>query len=120
MAASLALLGFGFALSDETIEEMIVTYGRAYVEQVRAFATGDRDEEFRLTLDTTDGVLREFLQGARGKTRLNLLEGTTTLEGHERRFSDGSGVRRLDDDERDEVLAAYREYLETKRQQSVS
>ena len=66
MAASLALLGFGYALSDETIEEMIVTYGRAYVEQVRAFATGDRDEEFRLTLETTDGLLREFLQVARG------------------------------------------------------
>jgi uncharacterized protein (DUF2252 family) len=124
MAASLALLGFGFALSDETIEEMILTYGRAYVEQVRAFATGDRDEEFRLTLDTTDGMLREFLHEARGMTRLSLLESTTTLEGHERRFSDGSGVRRLDDGERDEVLAAYGEYLETipetKRQQSVS
>ena len=66
MAASLALLGFGYALSDETIEQMIVTYGRAYVEQVRAFATGDRDEEFRLTLETTDGLLREFLQVARG------------------------------------------------------
>ena len=58
MAASLALLGFGYALSDETIEQMIVTYGRAYVEQVRAFATGDRDEEFRLTLETTDGLLQ--------------------------------------------------------------
>src|SRR5215216_6317843 len=106
MAASLALLGFGYALSDDTIEEMIVTYGRAYVEQVRAFATGDRDDEFRLTLETTDGLLQEFLHEARGKTRLDLLQTTTALAGHERRFSDGSGVRRLDDDERDEVLAA--------------
>ena len=63
MAASLALLGFGYALSDETIEEMIVTYGRAYVEQVRAFATGDRDEEFRLTLETTDGLLQRVPPG---------------------------------------------------------
>ena len=124
MAASLALLGFGKALSDETIEQMIVTYGRAYVEQVRAFATGDRDEEFRLTLETTDGLLQEFLQSARAHTRLDLLESTTTLEGHARRFSDGPGVRRLDDDERESVLEAYGAYLETipetKRQQSVS
>jgi uncharacterized protein (DUF2252 family) len=124
MAASLALLGFGYALSDETIEEMIETYARSYVEQARAFATGDRDEEFRLTLETTDGLLHEFLHEARGKTRLDLLTGATTLEGHERRFSDGPGVRRLEGDERDEVLAAYKAYLETipetKRQQSVS
>jgi uncharacterized protein (DUF2252 family) len=124
MAASLALLGFGYALSDETITEMIRTYARSYVEQVRAFATGDRDEEFRLTLDTTDGLLRGFLQVARGHTRLDLLQSTTTLEGHVRHFSDGAGVRRLDDDERDRVLEAYREYLdtipETKRQESVS
>jgi uncharacterized protein (DUF2252 family) len=124
MAASLALLGFGYALSDETIEKMIITYGRAYVDQVRAFATGDRDEEFRLTLETTGGLLREFLQTARGHTRLDLLESTTTLEGHGRRFSDGPGVRRLEDDEHESVLEAYREYLETipetKRQQSVS
>jgi uncharacterized protein (DUF2252 family) len=124
MAASLALLGFGYALSDETIEEMIGTYARSYVDQVRAFATRDRDEEFRLTLETTDGLLHEFLHEARGKTRLDLLQSTTALAGHERRFSDGSGVRRLDDDERDEVLAAYEAYLETipetKRQQSVS
>src|SRR5215212_3377333 len=90
MAASLALLGFGFALSDETIEEMIVAYGRAYVDQVRAFATGDRDEEFRLTLETTDGLLREFLQVARAHTRLDLLESTTALAGHERQFADGA------------------------------
>src|SRR5918999_4681841 len=31
MAASLALLGFGYALSDETIREMVETYARSYV-----------------------------------------------------------------------------------------
>ena len=124
MAGSLALLGFGYALSDETITEMIGTYARSYVEQVRAFATGDRDEEFRLTLETTDVLLHDFLQVARGHTRLDLLQSMTTLEGHVRHFSDGPGVRRLDDDEREEVLEAYGDYLdtipETKRQGSVS
>ena len=44
IAASLALLGFSKALSDGTIREMIESYGRAYLEQVRAFASGDKDE----------------------------------------------------------------------------
>jgi len=124
MAASLALLGYAKALSDETIGEMIGGYATAYVEQVRAFATGDRDEEFRLTLETTEGPLHQVLLQARLKTRLSLLDSMTFVDVHERQFSDGPGVRRLEDDERDEVLKAYEGYLETipedKRQQSVS
>jgi uncharacterized protein (DUF2252 family) len=124
MAASLALLGFAKALSDGAIERMIETYGRAYLRQVRAFATRDRDREYRLTLDNTDGVLNEVLLRARLETRVALLDATTTVDGAERHFSSGSGVRRLDDGERSEVEEAYAAYLETipevKRQHSVS
>src|SRR5918997_5671709 len=74
MAASVALLGFAKALSDETIREMITTYGTAYLEQVRAFATGDRDHEFRLTIDNTEGALLDVLLTARLNTRIHLLE----------------------------------------------
>ena len=124
MAASLALLGFAKALSDHTIEKMITTYATAYIDQVRAFATGDRDHDFRLTLENTDGPLRDVLLAARLETRIAMLDRMTTIEGAERSFADGSGVRRLDDAERDEVLAAYEGYLDTiperNRQQSVS
>ena len=124
MAASLALLGFAKALSDEAIERMISTYAHAYVEQVRAFATGDRDNEYRLTLENTDGVLHDVILEARLETRIALLESATTIERAERRFADGPGVRRLEDDEREEVEAAFASYLDTipevKRQHSVS
>jgi uncharacterized protein (DUF2252 family) len=124
MAASLALLGYAKALSDETIAEMTRTYAGAYLEQVRAFHTGDRDDEFRLTLENTEGVLRSVLLEARLASRIHMLQGMTAIEGHERRFSEGPGVRRLDDDEEAEVREAYGAYLETipdvKRQHSVS
>jgi uncharacterized protein (DUF2252 family) len=124
MAASLALLGFIKALSDDTIAAMIETYGRAYLEQVETFHHGEEDEEFRLTLDNTEGALYEVLQQARLQTRWHMLEKSTHVEGHERVFKGSSGARRLDDDEREEVLAAYSDYLETipdqKRQHSVS
>ncbi|MDQ3720194.1 MAG: DUF2252 domain-containing protein [Actinomycetota bacterium] len=124
MAASLALLGFAKALSDSTIREMIETYSRSYLEQVRAFAGGDRDAEFSLTLENTDGALHDALVDARMETRIQLLESNTAIDGEDRRFTEGGGARRLDDAERDTVLAAYGEYLETvperKRQHSVS
>ena len=124
MAASLALLGFVKALSDETIAEMIETYGRAYLEQVEHFHHGEQDDEFRLTLENTEGALRDVLQEARLQTRWHMLEKATRVEGHDRVFKESSSARRLDDDEREEVLAAYSDYLETipeqKRQHSVS
>ena len=124
MAASLALLGFGKALSDDAIGDCIASYGRSYLDQVRAFVEGGRDDEFRLTLDTTDGVVRQVLHEARQATRIELLDDLTTIAGDDRRFADGPGVRVLDDGERAEVIAAYQAYLETipevKRQHSVS
>jgi uncharacterized protein (DUF2252 family) len=124
MAASLALLGFAKALSDAAIERMIDVYVRAYADQVRAFATGSRDRDYRLTLDNTEGVLRDVLTRARTGTRVALLDATTTIDGGERRFVTGSGVRELDSAEREEVEAAFASYLDTipevKRQHSVS
>jgi uncharacterized protein (DUF2252 family) len=124
MAASLALLGFVKALSDGTIREMIETYTRSYADQVRAFNQGEDDEDFRLTLDNTQGALRDVLLEARLKTRWQMLESLTHVEAHERVFKEGPAARRLDDDERERVLAAYEDYLNTipeiKRQHSVS
>jgi len=124
MAASLALLGFVKALSDDTIGEMIETYARSYAEQVRAFNEHEDDEEFRLTLENTEGALRDVLIEARLKSRWQMLESLTHIETDERVFKDDPAARRLDDDERDRVLAAYERYLDTipevKRQHSVS
>jgi len=124
MAASLALLGYSKALSDETIRDGIETYARSSLEQVRAFHEGDKDEEFRLTLANTEGALRDVLLEARTASRISLLESMTAIEGHERAFTEGPGVRRLDADEEQEVRAAYEQYLDTipevKRQHSVS
>ena len=124
MAASLALLGFVKAFSDETIAAMIETYGQAYADQVETFHQGELDEEFHLTLENTEGALHEVLQQARRQTRWHMLDDLTHVRDHERVFKDGAGVRRLDDGEREEVLSAYERYLETipdqKRQHSVS
>jgi uncharacterized protein (DUF2252 family) len=113
LAASLALLGFGKALSDTMIREMIATVGRAYLRRVRAFVEGDRDHEFALTLATAEGVLLDVLRTARMQTRIGLLERSTTIARDDRVFREAPGVRLLDEDERSRVLAAFREYLGT-------
>ncbi|HEV2087191.1 MAG TPA: DUF2252 domain-containing protein [Cryptosporangiaceae bacterium] len=113
LAASLALLGFGKALSDDTIEAMIRELAGSYVDTVRRFAAHPADEEFRLTLDTTDGALRQVLLEARMRTRIDLLQRTTTIRAFDRSFREGPGVRTLDKSERDKVEQAFHDYLHT-------
>ncbi len=114
MAASVALLAWTKAISDEDIAAMIETYTRAYLEQVRYFVESDRDHEYALRLDTTEGQIHQMLLKTRLNTRVDLLERTTLIdESFDRRFRRGSGVRDLDDAERSKVQDAYEAYLET-------
>jgi uncharacterized protein (DUF2252 family) len=80
---------------------------------VRTFATREGDTEFSLRLDTTDGIVHRVLQQARLRSRNHLLDRLSELDGYERRFRDSAGVRRLDEAERTEVLAAFDVYLDT-------
>jgi uncharacterized protein (DUF2252 family) len=114
MVASVALLAWMKAISDADIASLIETYVRAYVEQVRYFVDSDRDHEYALRLETTDGEIREILLETRLHTRVDLLDKMTLInENFERRFRRSPGVQELDDAERDKVRAAYEAYLET-------
>jgi uncharacterized protein (DUF2252 family) len=113
MAASVAMHGWQKALPDQTISDLVVGYAHAYVDQVRKFARTDRDHVFSLRLDTTDGVVHDVLLNARLASRLGLLDKLTELDGFERRFRDGPGVRRPKRTELDGVLKAYAAYQVT-------
>jgi uncharacterized protein (DUF2252 family) len=113
LVASVALMAWTKAFSDEDIRALIETYTRAYVRQVRYFAHSERDKLFALTLDNTEGYIRDVLVAALASTRIGLLESKTLVEEHERRFKMGPGVRRLADAERAKVEEAYQHYLHT-------
>jgi uncharacterized protein (DUF2252 family) len=114
MVASVALLAWMKAISDADIASLIETYVQAYVEQVRYFDESDRDHEYALRLETTDGEIREILLETRLNTRVDLLDKLTLVnENVERQFRRGSGVRELDNAERAMVHTSYEAYLET-------
>ena len=110
-AASVALLGYEKALSDAVIGELVRTYAGTYVAELRGIASGDAIGS--LTLDTTEGVLHDVLQRARLNTRVALLDTQTVVEDYDRRFAMADGVYAVGDDVRDEVAAAFAQYLPT-------
>jgi uncharacterized protein (DUF2252 family) len=112
-AASIALICWQKALSDQQITKLIETFVRAYVRQVRWFVDVEDDAAFSLNLQTGRGAVLSALQAARLSTRAETLDRITVVDDWDRRFRDLSGVRRLSDDERDKVVAAFDKYLET-------
>ncbi|KFU77275.1 Uncharacterized conserved protein, DUF2252 family [Amycolatopsis lurida] len=113
LAASVALLAWSKAISDDDIQTLIGTYLRAYVKQVREYAERPGDELVRLQLDSTEGVLHQVLLRARLKTRIDLLDELTTVEDYDRRFRHGPGVRVLEKAEHEIATKAFESYLDT-------
>jgi uncharacterized protein (DUF2252 family) len=112
-AASVALIGYQKALSDENITALVTAFARSYLTELRAIAAGGDDAIGSITLENADGVLRRVLQQARLNTRVDLLEGQTTIDDYERRFSLLDGVYEVDEATAGTVKAAFDGYLAT-------
>ena len=111
--ASFALLAWRKAFSDEVIGELITVYLDAWLDQVEAFTRSDADREFALVAGNTEGAVHELIRATAARTRLGLLDRMTVVEDGERRFADNKRNRRLEDDERAEVLDALERYKAT-------
>jgi uncharacterized protein (DUF2252 family) len=111
--ASVALIGYSKALSDRVITDLVGTFARAYLTELRAVAAGGDDALGSITLENADGVLRRVLQEARLNTRVDMLAGQTTIDDYERRFSIGDGVYDVDEPTAATVRAAFQDYLHT-------
>jgi uncharacterized protein (DUF2252 family) len=112
-AASVALIGYQKALSDDDITTLVTTFARSYLTELRAIAAGGDDAIGSITLANADGVLRRVLQEARLNTRVDLLAGQTTVDDYERRFALLDGVYEVDVAAADAVQAAFAQYLKT-------
>jgi uncharacterized protein (DUF2252 family) len=112
-AASVALIGYAKALSDDAITELVTAFARTYLTELRAIAAGGDDAIGSITLQNADGVLRRVLQQARLNTRVDLLAGQTTIDDYERRFADGEGVYDVEPEMVTAVTAAFHDYLGT-------
>ncbi|PGH29731.1 hypothetical protein GX50_07514 [[Emmonsia] crescens] len=120
-AASVALIGYAKALSDDQITSLIKTYAAAYRERIHVLATSGANSAAKdelgdvlsFTLDTAKGPMLDALRSARLNTRFGLLNGMTEIRDFERRFRPGGGAIQLDDATRAKVLEAFDRYRET-------
>jgi uncharacterized protein (DUF2252 family) len=112
-AASVALIGYAKAISDQAIGDLITGYARSYLAELRAIVVGGEEAIGSLTLNTTDGILRDVLQRARLNTRVAMLDAQTAVDAYDRRFAMLDGVYPVDAEARERVEAAFIDYLTT-------
>jgi uncharacterized protein (DUF2252 family) len=111
--ASFALLAWRKAFGDDVIADLLRVYLGAYLDQVEAFRRSDQDRSFALVRENTEGAVHDLILETSTRTRVGLLDRLTVVERFERRFADTPRNRRLDDGEREEVLAALERYRQT-------
>jgi uncharacterized protein (DUF2252 family) len=111
-AASLALVGWQKALPEDAIRKLVRRYARSYLAQVTHYVDS-ADDDFAIRLDNADGPVLDALVLARQMRRADLLDALTVMERGRRRFGDDGTTRRLSREERTEVVAAFRAYLDT-------
>lgn len=112
-SASIALIGYAKALSDDVITALVTEFAGAYLTELAGISEGGDDAIGSLTLETTTGVLHRVLQHARLNTRVALLETETTIENFDRRFALMDGRYPVDEETRQLVEAAFQDYLTT-------
>jgi uncharacterized protein (DUF2252 family) len=112
-AASVALIGYAKALSDDSISVLVTDFAGAYLVELGAIAAGGDGAIGSLTLETTGGVLHRVLQRARLSTRVALLDAETVIDDYDRRFALMEGREPVDEVTRRAVLEAFDDYLTT-------
>lgn len=113
LTASLALIGYAKALSDEEIDTVVRSCVRSYVEQIAKFSESESTSGFALTLNNTSGKVRDLLLEARLKSRVAFLDKFSKIEGHDRSLRTNSGAIHLADDRRDLIDASFHSYVES-------
>jgi uncharacterized protein (DUF2252 family) len=113
--ASIALIGYAKALSDQQITRLVKEYAKAYRKCIHllAVSTAVQKDVPKFTLDTAEGPVLEALRSARMKSRVEMLDSTTEIRNYERRFTQGGGAIKLDEATREKVVSAFMEYTKT-------
>lgn len=112
-AASLALVAWQKALPEDAIRKLVARYARSYLSQVDHYVASDSDDDFEIRLDNAEGPVLGALVLARSMRRADLLDSMTYMHDGGRKFTEDASTRRLPKEERAEVVAAFRSYLDT-------
>lgn len=114
-AASIALIGYSKALSDDQISNLVRQYVSAYREQIHTLTThtgGDGCVQ-QFTLESAEGPVLDALREARQQSRTELLASMSEIRDFERHFTRDKSTVELQPEQRKKIEEAFEKYLTT-------
>ncbi|CAM4806430.1 unnamed protein product [Rotaria magnacalcarata] len=112
LLASLNLVCYEKGFSDKEIEHTLIVCAEEYLKQVYDFCRHEK-EHFALTLQNTTGKIKKLLNETRIKCHVTHLDSMTSIENYDRKFIRSKEVKDVDASLRDDLIRAFKKYLET-------
>ncbi len=91
MAVAILLAAEENGISSTDRQSLVKNFIDSYANQIAAFKGNDNELTYRLTTGNTNGVVKDTIQAADGKTRSSLLSKYTAVSGGQRYFQTISG-----------------------------
>ena len=113
LVASINLIMYSKAFSDEKIAKIIGFLVQSYLMQIHALCRAHDSSHVSITSENTRGSVNKLLKESRLGSKEAHLDTMTVVENYERKFLRSDTMRDVDDQLRHDVLLAYQDYLRT-------
>ena len=113
LLASINIIAYRKAFSDEKIARVLECLLRAYLDQIDVYCRSNDSYYMAITSENTEGAVNKLLKESRLGSKEAHLNSMTTIENYERKFCRSKTVKDVDDQTREQVLAAFDRYVQT-------
>ncbi|CAF2406550.1 unnamed protein product [Rotaria sp. Silwood2] len=113
LVASINLITYSKAYSDEKIAKIIRCLVSSYLRQIYEYCDSPEQHSIAITSENTRGTVNKLLKESRLGSTEEYLNTMTTIENFERKFIRSKTAKDVDDQLRHQILTAFQEYQQT-------
>jgi len=113
LVASINIIAFSKAYSDEKIAKIISVLIRSYLSQIQEYCNSSERYHMGLTSENTRGPVNNLLKESRLGSKEAHLDTMTVVDNFERKFIRSKTVTDVDDQLRHQIILAFQDYVRT-------
>ncbi|CAF1255952.1 unnamed protein product [Rotaria sordida] len=113
LVASINLITYSKAYSDEKIAQLIRCLVSSYLKQIYEYCNSREQHHMAITSENTHGPVNKLLKESRLGSREAHLDTMTVVENFERKFIRSKNAKDVDEQLRYQILQAFQDYLKT-------
>lgn len=113
LVASVNIITYSKAYSDEKIAKIISCLVRSYLTQIHEYCNSPEQHHIGITSDNTTGPVNKLLKESRLGSKEAHLDTMTVVENFERKFIRSKTITDVDNQLRHQLILAFHDYVRT-------